>query len=123
MSIIAFILNYTSTATTNFQEIIGPVIGLHTNNCKFQSKGQGQFMKKLNMLVTLTRFCFVAVGGMSRPPKPVVQIKKVAPPAVPDTQGFRHSGSSFGSAGYSSAGEDHVFHDHSRGKSPSKLQD
>lgn len=73
------------------------------------------------MFVALTRFYSVAVGGMSRPPKPVVQIKKVAPPAVPDTQGFRHSGSSFGSAGYSSAGEDHVFHDHSRGKSPSKL--
>lgn len=30
-------------------------------------------------------------------------IKKVAPPTVPD---FRHSGSSFGSAGYSSSGED-----------------
>ncbi|KAG8257945.1 hypothetical protein J6590_039494, partial [Homalodisca vitripennis] len=55
---------------------------------------------------------------MSRPPKPVVQVKKVAPPAVPDSQaGFRHSGSSFGSAGYSSAGEDHGFHDHTRGKS------
>uniref|UniRef100_A0A1B6DRJ2 SAM domain-containing protein n=1 Tax=Clastoptera arizonana TaxID=38151 RepID=A0A1B6DRJ2_9HEMI len=53
------------------------------------------------------------VGGMSRPPKPVVPLKKVAPPAVPDA-GFRHSGSSFGSAGYSSAGEDHVFHDPNR---------
>jgi hypothetical protein len=47
-----------------------------------------------------------AVGGMSRPPKPVPQVKKVAPPAVPDV--FRHSGSSFGSAGYSSS-EDGCF--------------
>ncbi|XP_039289747.1 caskin-2 isoform X2 [Nilaparvata lugens] len=53
------------------------------------------------------------LGGMSRPPKPAAQVKKVAPPAVPDTGGniggggFRHSGSSFGSAGYGSAGEDH----------------
>ncbi|XP_023714552.1 caskin-1 isoform X3 [Cryptotermes secundus] len=46
------------------------------------------------------------VGGMSRPPKPVPQVKKVAPPAVPDV--FRHSGSSFGSAGYSSS-EDSCF--------------
>lgn len=52
---------------------------------------------------------------MSRPPKPVAQVKKVAPPAVPEA-GFRHSGSSFGSAGYSSAGEDHVFHEQGRGK-------
>ncbi|PNF26568.1 hypothetical protein B7P43_G13253 [Cryptotermes secundus] len=43
---------------------------------------------------------------MSRPPKPVPQVKKVAPPAVPDV--FRHSGSSFGSAGYSSS-EDSCF--------------
>lgn len=50
---------------------------------------------------------------MSRPPKPVAQVKKVAPPAVPEA-GFRHSGSSFGSAGYSSAGEDHVFHEQGR---------
>lgn len=61
-------------------------------------------------------FCvFFTVGGMSRPPKPVAQVKKVAPPAVPEA-GFRHSGSSFGSAGYSSAGEDHVFHEQGRGK-------
>ncbi|XP_068084564.1 caskin-2 isoform X2 [Anabrus simplex] len=44
------------------------------------------------------------LGGMSRPPKPAPQVKKVAPPAVPDV--FRHSGSSFGSAGYSSSSED-----------------
>lgn len=38
---------------------------------------------------------------MSRPPKPVATVKKVAPPAVPHE--FRHSGSSFGSAGYASS--------------------
>lgn len=38
---------------------------------------------------------------MSRPPKPVAQSKRVAPPAVPDI--YRHSGSSFGSAGYGSS--------------------
>ncbi|XP_050300980.1 caskin-1 isoform X4 [Anthonomus grandis grandis] len=41
------------------------------------------------------------VGGMSRPPKPAATAKKVAPPAVPHE--FRHSGSSFGSAGYGSS--------------------
>ncbi|XP_044270621.1 caskin-1 isoform X2 [Tribolium madens] len=41
------------------------------------------------------------VGGMSRPPKPAATAKKVAPPAVPHE--FRHSGSSFGSAGYASS--------------------
>lgn len=46
------------------------------------------------------------MGGMSRPPKPAVTAKKVAPPAVPHE--FRHSGSSFGSAGYSSS-EDAAF--------------
>ncbi|XP_049819840.1 caskin-2 isoform X2 [Aethina tumida] len=45
----------------------------------------------------------VAVGGMSRPPKPTATAKKVAPPAVPHE--FRHSGSSFGSAGYASSEE------------------
>ena len=57
----------------------------------------------------------VAVGGMSRPPKPVPQVKKVAPPAVPDV--FRHSGSSFGSAGYSSS-EDGCFISGSEGQPP-----
>lgn len=42
-----------------------------------------------------------AVGGMSRPPKPAATAKKVPPPAVPHE--FRHSGSSFGSAGYASS--------------------
>ncbi|XP_072379129.1 uncharacterized protein ckn isoform X5 [Diabrotica undecimpunctata] len=41
------------------------------------------------------------LGGMSRPPKPAATAKKVAPPAVPHE--FRHSGSSFGSAGYASS--------------------
>ncbi|XP_073976891.1 CRK like proto-oncogene, adaptor protein isoform X5 [Rhodnius prolixus] len=50
------------------------------------------------------------IGGMSRSGKPAAQAKKVAPPAVPDSA-FRNSGSSFGSAGYSSAGEDVIFHD------------
>lgn len=43
---------------------------------------------------------------MSRPPKPAATAKKVAPPAVPHE--FRHSGSSFGSAGYASS-EDTAF--------------
>ncbi|XP_059469883.1 caskin-2 isoform X3 [Neocloeon triangulifer] len=47
------------------------------------------------------------VGGMSRPPnKQPAQVKKVAPPSVPEV--YRHSGSSFGSAGYSSS-EDGCF--------------
>ncbi|KAJ8978643.1 hypothetical protein NQ317_002280 [Molorchus minor] len=45
--------------------------------------------------------CVWDVGGMSRPPKPAATAKKVAPPAVPHE--FRHSGSSFGSAGYASS--------------------
>jgi hypothetical protein len=48
----------------------------------------------------------IAVGGMSRPSKTVTQAKKVAPPSVPND--FRHSGSSFGSAGYASS-EDGCF--------------
>lgn len=44
---------------------------------------------------------FVVNSGMARPPKPAAQAKRVAPPAVPDV--FRHSGSSFGSAGYGSS--------------------
>lgn len=48
----------------------------------------------------------VSVGGMSRGGKGAVTAKKVPPPAVPHE--FRHSGSSFGSAGYSSS-EDAVF--------------
>ncbi|XP_044732394.1 caskin-2 isoform X2 [Chrysoperla carnea] len=52
------------------------------------------------------KFIRKIVGGMSRPPKPAPTAKKVAPPAVPHE--FRHSGSSFGSAGYASS-EDGVF--------------
>jgi hypothetical protein len=54
----------------------------------------------------VTLYLCVTVGGMSRPSKAVTQAKKVAPPAVPDV--FRHSGSSFGSAGYASS-EDSCF--------------
>ncbi|CAA9998018.1 unnamed protein product [Nesidiocoris tenuis] len=63
------------------------------------------------------------LGGMSRAAKPP-QAKKVAPPAVPgDTAPFRNSGSSFGSAGYSSAGEDVLFHDNREpGKGQSWIQ-
>lgn len=43
---------------------------------------------------------------MSRPPKATPQAKRVAPPAIPDV--YRHSGSSFGSAGYVSS-EDAVY--------------
>jgi len=68
-----------------------------------------------NLVVTrfVTIFCFVvvAVGGMNRPQKCAPQIKKVAPPSVPDNSTYRHSGSSFGSAGYSSSGEDSCFSD------------
>lgn len=41
--------------------------------------------------------------GMSRLPKRMQQAKRVAPPAVPEI--YRHSGSSFGSAGYVSCDE------------------
>lgn len=40
---------------------------------------------------------------MSRLPKRMQQAKRVAPPAVPEI--YRHSGSSFGSAGYVSCDE------------------
>lgn len=41
---------------------------------------------------------------MSRLPKRMQQAKRVAPPAVPEI--YRHSGSSFGSAGYGSSCDD-----------------
>lgn len=45
--------------------------------------------------------CAVNKEGMSRLPKRMQQqVKRVAPPAVPET--YRHSGSSFSSAGYGS---------------------
>lgn len=64
------------------------------------------FALVIHPIVKLQCFCFFAVGGMNRPSKAVTQAKKVAPPAVPDV--FRHSGSSFGSAGYASS-EDSCF--------------
>lgn len=48
----------------------------------------------------------VSTGMSSRLPKPTPQAKRVTPPAVPDV--YRLSGSSFGSAGYSSS-EDGAF--------------
>ncbi|XP_023315726.1 caskin-2 isoform X2 [Trichogramma pretiosum] len=60
-----------------------------------------------NLLTTPLRAVYgswrnlLQLGGMSRPSKSVTQAKKVAPPAVPND--FRHSGSSFGSAGYASS--------------------
>lgn len=41
------------------------------------------------------------MSSSARPTKPTMQAKRVTPPAVPDV--YRHSGSSFGSAGYGSA--------------------
>ncbi|XP_050421815.1 uncharacterized protein LOC126834142 isoform X3 [Adelges cooleyi] len=38
--------------------------------------------------------------------KNIPQVKKVAPPAIPDLAACRHSGSSFGSTGYSSSSDD-----------------
>uniref|UniRef100_U5ESM8 Putative caskin n=1 Tax=Corethrella appendiculata TaxID=1370023 RepID=U5ESM8_9DIPT len=54
-------------------------------------------MRKLN----------VNTGGMSRPSKPMPQIKKVVPPAVPDI--YRYSGASFGAVHYSTADETVVY--------------
>lgn len=52
------------------------------------------------MLVFVPFYLLVNKEGMSRLPKRQQQAKRVAPPAVPEI--FRHSGSSFGSAGYGS---------------------
>lgn len=43
---------------------------------------------------------------MNKTQKNVPQVKKVAPPAIPDSVACRHSGSSFGSTGYSSSSDD-----------------
>lgn len=65
------------------------------------------FVEKTSLFANKNVIVFVlTVGGMSRPSKSITQAKKVAPPAVPDV--FRHSGSSFGSAGYASS-EDGCF--------------
>jgi len=43
---------------------------------------------------------------MNKTSKNVPQVKKVSPPAIPDSIACRHSGSSFGSTGYSSSSDD-----------------
>jgi len=43
---------------------------------------------------------------MNKTQKNVPQVKKVPPPAIPDSVACRHSGSSFGSTGYSSSSDD-----------------
>lgn len=49
---------------------------------------------------------FVTVSSMNKTQKNVPQVKKVPPPAIPDSIACRHSGSSFGSTGYSSSSDD-----------------
>lgn len=75
-----------------------------------RSHSDGNLNKKGTSTLSLNRYMKVLsgswrnllnLGGMSRPPKPAATAKKVAPPAVPHE--FRHSGSSFGSAGYASS--------------------
>lgn len=46
------------------------------------------------------------VSSMNKTQKNVPQVKKVPPPAIPDSVACRHSGSSFGSTGYSSSSDD-----------------
>lgn len=58
---------------------------------------------KCCIIIQFSSSITVNTGGMSRPPKSIQQAKRVAPPAVPDI--YRHSGSSFGSAGYGSCEE------------------
>lgn len=48
----------------------------------------------------------VTVSSMNKTQKNVPQVKKVPPPAIPDSVACRHSGSSFGSTGYSSSSDD-----------------
>lgn len=48
----------------------------------------------------------VTVSSMNKTQKNVPQVKKVPPPAIPDSIACRHSGSSFGSTGYSSSSDD-----------------
>lgn len=48
----------------------------------------------------------VSVSSMNKTQKNVPQVKKVPPPAIPDSIACRHSGSSFGSTGYSSSSDD-----------------
>ncbi|XP_025413890.1 uncharacterized protein LOC112686008 isoform X2 [Sipha flava] len=46
------------------------------------------------------------ISSMNKTQKNVPQVKKVPPPAIPDSIACRHSGSSFGSTGYSSSSDD-----------------
>ncbi|XP_060861317.1 uncharacterized protein LOC132938479 isoform X3 [Metopolophium dirhodum] len=46
------------------------------------------------------------ISSMNKTQKNVPQVKKVPPPAIPDSVACRHSGSSFGSTGYSSSSDD-----------------
>ncbi|VVC31753.1 Hypothetical protein CINCED_3A009285 [Cinara cedri] len=48
----------------------------------------------------------LSVSSMNKTQKNVPQVKKVPPPAIPDSVACRHSGSSFGSTGYSSSSDD-----------------
>lgn len=75
-------------------------------NNEYYYKKYYKFVFVSYLLIVFNIICLFSVGGMSRAPKPQVTAKKVPPPAVPHE--FRHSGSSFGSAGYSSS-EDAVF--------------
>ncbi|XP_043686801.1 caskin-2 isoform X1 [Vespula pensylvanica] len=96
-----------------------PTIGTFASGKLFRSRSEGNLGTRktgTNLVATPLDKCIKAIygswrnlmhlGGMSRPSKAVTQAKKVAPPAVPDV--FRHSGSSFGSAGYASS-EDSCF--------------
>ncbi|XP_012348425.1 caskin-1 isoform X1 [Apis florea] len=96
-----------------------PMICTISNGTLFRSCSEGNLnTHKTNTILSATPLdkCIQAIygswknlmhlGGMNRPSKAVTQAKKVAPPAVPDV--FRHSGSSFGSAGYASS-EDSCF--------------
>ncbi|XP_026299346.1 caskin-1-like isoform X2 [Apis mellifera] len=96
-----------------------PMICTISNGTLFRSCSEGNLnTHKTSAILSSTSLdkCIQAIygswknlmhlGGMNRPSKAVTQAKKVAPPAVPDV--FRHSGSSFGSAGYASS-EDSCF--------------
>lgn len=58
----------------------------------------------------ITHKFYITVSSMNKTQKHVPQVKKVPPPAIPDSVACRHSGSSFGSTGYSSSSDD-AFHD------------
>lgn len=58
---------------------------------------------------------------MNKTQKNVPQVKKVPPPAIPDSVACRHSGSSFGSTGYSSSSDD-AFLDPNSCAKPGKIK-